>query len=122
MATAALLLNIVPRVYVTQEPHSKNSFFDFRPAESFGDITFLTGDDLHNLRDSPHNEWLMRQLRRRLRKFNPEIDWILVAGSPYVSAAVFMILGSFGLREVKVLRWSNQDKLYTPLYMKLPIN
>lgn len=103
-----------PRVLVTQE-----QAFDFTPAQQFGDVEFLTGEDLMNIKDSERNARLMRDLWRKLRRFDPSRDWLLIAGSPYVSACAFMILGHLKVQEVQVLRWSNRDAHYIPLHISL---
>lgn len=102
------------KVYVTQEgPH------DFLPAQQFGEIVFLTAADLSNVKNSKINEILLTTIRRQLLRFDPEQDYIAIAGSPYVSAAVFLILGRLGHRNIRVLRWSNQSRSYTPLHIEL---
>src|SRR5687767_13878844 len=93
--TRPALLSAKPRVFVTQETN-----FDFTAAEQFGEVQFLTGQDLVNIKDSGHNERLLRELRRRLRRFDPKWDWLLIAGSPYISAATFLILRNLGVKEV----------------------
>lgn len=108
------LLSGRPRVCVTQEQP-----FDFTPAQQFGDVEFLTGEDLVNIKDSQRNTQLMRDLWRKLRRFDTERDWLLIAGSPYVSAAVFLILGHMGIKKLQVLRWSNRDGHYVPLHLNL---
>ncbi len=97
-------------VYVTQETE-----FDFTDAERWGDIVFLTHDDLFNHRDSDHNRIVMANIRRRLTAFSATSDYILIAGSPYVAAAVFNMLGTMGYDSIRVLRWSNRDRVYTPI-------
>ncbi len=100
-------------VWVIQE-----TSHDFSDAERFGDVQFLTRDDLNNMKNSIHNERLMASLRTKLRATDPE-DFFLIAGSPYVSAVVFMMLGQMGRFSVKMLRWSNRDRAYFPLPLEL---
>jgi hypothetical protein len=102
---------IMPKVYVTQETNH-----DFSQAEKFGTIEFLTASDLHNIRGSLHNERVLDEIRAKLNKFDPREDYIVIAGSPYVSAAVFIVLGLMGFRSVKMLRWSNRDRIYVMMY------
>lgn len=103
-----------PIVYVTQE-----SSHNFAKAESFGTIQFLTRDDLNNVRGSLHNERLVADISRKLKDFDESRDWIVIAGSPYVSALVFMLLGRRGIRGVNLLRWDNRDFVYQPMYLEL---
>jgi hypothetical protein len=103
------------RVLVTQE-----TSFNFAAAESFGEITFLTRDDLNNIKGSLHNESLIKDIGHKLQHFDSDEDWILVAGSPYVAAVVFMLLGWRGIRNIKILRWDNRNLIYVPMIIELP--
>lgn len=101
-------------VFVTQE-----TSHDFTSAESFGDIEFLTKDDFNNVRGSLVNKGLVSEIMHKLKKFDENKDWIIVTGSPYVSAMVFMALGNMGVRNAQVLRWDNRDFVYRPLHLEL---
>jgi hypothetical protein len=106
--------NIKPRVFVTQEtPHN------FLDAEQYGEIVFLTRDDLNNTKNSLHNDHLLRVLSVGLSDFDQDRDIIIIAGSPYVSAAAFLILGHMKIRRVKLLRWNNRDQIYVPSQIEL---
>jgi len=102
------------RVYVTQEAN-----LNFTPAEKYGEVTFLTRDDLVNTKGSLHNEEVLASIAFKLKGYDPQQDWLVVAGSPYVSAAVFMILGRMGHRSIRILRWDNRDFVYVPMYLDL---
>lgn len=103
-----------PRVYVVQETN-----WDFRLCEEFGEVVFLTHrlDDFYNMRNSPNNERLISHLRHMLREFNPERDWLVWAGSPYVNMAVSVILGEKRVPQLQILRWDNRDLVYIPLVL-----
>ena len=104
------------KVYVVQETNH-----DFSDAETFGSLVFLSvdkQDDFHNIRNSEHNTRLISHLRRGLADFDADRDFIILAGSPYVSAAVFWILGRGSVRFINVLRWDNRDRRYVPLPMQ----
>lgn len=102
------------KVYVTQEMS-----FDYTDAEKYGQVEFLTRDDLHNVKGSLHNERLMSDLRHKVRRIE-EDDYILITGSPYVNSAVFMLLGARGVKKVRILRWDNRNRKYIPLYLEVP--
>jgi hypothetical protein len=102
------------KVFVTQETN-----LDFTPAEQFGEVQFLTRDDLNNIKGSLHNEAIVADLAAKLKDFDYVRDYVVIAGSPYISALVFMILGKMNLREVRVLRWNNRDFNYIPMYLNL---
>lgn len=103
------------RVWVTQE-----NGLDFSPAEQYGEVQFLTHQDLNNLKGSLHNEELLRRVAGKLISFDEAVDWVVITGSPYVTAAVFMILGAKHVKRVQVLRWDNRDYVYRPLHIELP--
>lgn len=105
------------KVFCTQE-----GMHDYTDAEQYGRLTFLTASELNNVRDGPHNEQIMREIRGHLREFEPEHDYLLVAGSPYIACAAFLYLGNRGHTSVRVLRWSNQNRKYIPLYINLRID
>lgn len=102
------------KVYVTQEAR-----FNFVDAEQYGELVFMTHDDLWGIKDSAHNEQVMCDLARHVREFDIENDWLIVAGSPYVAAAVFLQLGNKGVREVRVLRWDRISAKYQPMFIQL---
>lgn len=105
------------RIYVLQE-----TAHNFTKAESFGDVQFLSTarmDDFYNIVNSDHNRKLLSHLRHGLRDFNEDEDYLVITGSPYVTAAVFLILGHKRVRTVRFLRWDNRDQLYIPLILQL---
>lgn len=104
----------MPRVLVTQETN-----YDFTKAEAFGEIEFLTRDDLNNIKGSLHNEQVVASISAKLKDFDHKTDFVIIAGSPYISALVFMLLGKMGLRSIKILRWNNREFDYLPLHVDL---
>ena len=107
-------MNNMPTVFVTQE-----TALDYTDAEQYGALEFLTSDDLHNTKNSLHNEQLMADLRFKLRRVNQDEDYVLVSGSAYINSAVFMILGALGVKRIKILRWDNRSRHYVPLHLEL---
>lgn len=103
-----------PTVWVTQETPN-----DFLPAQQYGEVKFITRDEVHNVTPSPHNEHMVRMIRRIARKFDHEEDRIIVTGSPYVAAILFMALGERNVPYVNLLRWSNQNRVYIPLMIDM---
>lgn len=101
-------------VWVTQEVGH-----DFSPAEEFGEVVFLTKDDFNNMKNSLSNKHLLMELRHKLKSYVPERDWLVIAGSPYVAAAVFTLLGLAHHRQVRILRWDNRDRVYRPMYLEI---
>jgi hypothetical protein len=103
-----------PVIWVTQETN-----LDFAPAERFGEVRFLTREDLNNVKGSLHNEKVTADISQRLRNFDAENDFVVIAGSPYISALVFMLLARKGIRNIKVLRWNNRDFDYIPMHLSV---
>lgn len=101
------------RVYVTQETN-----YDFSPAEAYGEVVFVTSKDLNNLRQSQHNESVIAQIKDSLKHYNPETDWLVISGSPYVASVVFMLIGQKRPAHVQILRWDNRDFKYQPLHIE----
>lgn len=106
-------------VYVTHETNFASKPYDFSLAEKYGTVEFVTRNDVNNMKNSLENKALVREIRMRLHKFDPDRDFVLIAGSPYVTALMFLILGARKIRKVKFLRWSNRDRLYTPVTIDL---
>ena len=102
------------KVYVTQETNH-----DFVPAQQWGEVEFLTKEEVSPILHSLKNEALIDELLHKLLKYDPDEDYIVIAGSPYVAALVFYLLGRKGVRQVRMLRWSNRDKLYGPLIVNV---
>lgn len=105
------------RVYVVQETN-----YNFSKAEEFGQIKFLSvykNDDFHNITNSQHNDRMLSHLRHELRQFDQDSDYIIITGSPYITAAVFWILGRMGMDRLNILRWDNRDFVYIPLTLKI---
>jgi hypothetical protein len=100
------------RVYVTQETNA-----DFSGAEAWGQVIFITAQDFHNSDSSIANRALVAEIRRTLASYDPDLDWLVIAGSPYVAAAVFATIGlkTPTLTDLMVLRWDNRDRMYRPL-------
>lgn len=101
-------------VWVTQETP-----YDFTSAEAYGDVEFITKDDFNNTKNSLVNAGLISEVVFKLKKFNENEDWLIITGSPYVAAAVFMDLGNRGVKKVNLLRWDNRDMTYRPLHIDM---
>ncbi len=98
------------RVFVTQEARSRS--IDYAPARAFGTLEFVTVMDFSSEENSLNNQVLVDEIRARLRDFDSESDYVVITGSPVVTAAVFMILRE-RVTSVRVLRWSNRDLSYS---------
>lgn len=117
-----------PRVFVTQE----NSQLNYGDAEAFGEVVFLTRDDVSPIPGSLTNAALTAELAKKLGDFDFEYDFLAPSGSPTVCGLAFFELGrKVGLIEeneytalkppkfLRVLRWSNRDRCYQPVTINL---
>ncbi len=102
------------KVYITQE----NPNLNYLPAEEFGEVIFLTRGDFSPIRNSLNNERLIDEVRTKLRKFDPAVDYVVMSGSPVVSGIVFMLLREI-TDTLNVLRWSNRDHFYQHLILSV---
>ncbi len=98
-----------PVVWVTQEANH-----NFSVAEKFGEVKFMAREDLSNIKGSLHNEKLVAHITRNMIGFDHLTDYIVIAGSPYVAALVFLLLGNKGYKTINILRWDNRSFEYIP--------
>ena len=66
------------RVFVTHE----NPALNYLPAEEFGELVFLTKDELSPVKGSIRNGSLIDEIRHKLQSFEPNLDYICLSGSP----------------------------------------
>lgn len=117
-----------PRVFITQE----NSQLNYGHAEEYGEIVFLTAKEVSPVPGSIINADIMAELERKLADFDFDNDFLAPSGSPVVCGLAFLILGKFyGVAEtcqttgapapkhLRVLRWSNRDRVYQPITITL---
>lgn len=117
-----------PRVFVTQE----NGQLNYSRAEDFGQVVFLTRDDVSPIPGSLTNSALMEELAKKLADFDFDHDFIAPSGSPTVCGLAFFELGmqvghaksvetahERAPKNLRVLRWSNRDRVYQPVTISL---
>jgi len=100
------------RVFITHEGP-----LDYSKAQAFGDLHPITSRDLSNTPNSQINRELVAQIKNKLNRFDPDEDYLLISGSPYVSSICTWVLGQLGILNFKILRWSNQDRVYYPIQL-----
>ena len=91
----------------------------FAPAKAYGRCRFITEADLLNNTEAEGNDHVVLDVQTALDDFDSEHDWLLLAGSPYVSAIVFWVLGAMDIKNVRMLRWSNRDHVYQEVLVRL---
>ena len=89
---------------------------DYSHAEAFGELRFVIRDakDIDNLSDSVNNKEVLTRTRRVLADYDPNRDYLLISGSPYVGALCAFIIGTHHSK-IRFLRWSGIRKMYFPL-------
>lgn len=104
------------RVFVTQE----NANLNYSPAEQFGEIVFLTRDDVSHVPGSLINSSIVSEMKAKLATFNNQLDFLAPSGSPIVCGIAFMLLEAQRCKyPIRVLRWSNRDHVYHPVSITL---
>lgn len=120
-----------PRVFITQE----NNQLNYAHAEEFGEVVFLTSKEVSPLPGSIINADIMADMERKLQDFDYDYDFLVPSGSPTVCGMAFFMLGmnlgtEVGYRMdrgggspkpkcLRVLRWSNRDRVYQPIHITL---
>lgn len=113
------------RVFVTQE----NPQLNYTPAEQFGEVVFLTRDEVSPVPGSLTNAAVLQELEHKLASFDFDRDFLVPSGSPVVCGMAFLLLGrrvelahensARAPRILRVLRWSNRDRVYQPITITL---
>ncbi len=113
-----------PRVFITQE----NSQLNYGHAEEFGEVVFLTSKEVSPVPGSLINAEVTKELASKLESFDFDHDYIAPSGSPTVCGLAFLALGrrielmhenDVGPKNLRILRWSNRDRVYQPITITL---
>lgn len=95
------------KVFITQY----NPKFSYEKAEPFGEVVFLTEDDLATEPCPPgHNKKIIRGIAKKLAFYNPGHDYVLLSGSPAINVLVGILLDADV--EHLILRWDNRNNEY----------
>lgn len=95
----------IPKVWVIQEGRN-----DYAPAESFGEVNFVTRGDLRSM-DGQQNSEVAADIRRFLSNYVAGVDYIVPAGNPMVVALVSMALAP---TDHLFLKWDGMRVTYVP--------
>lgn len=97
-------------VYV---PHW-NPTFNYDRAEKYGKLIPLVAVDFDDDERSKNNAAIMEAINNQLEDFDPELDFLLISGSPIVvSYAIGRMLAKHG--KIRVLRYNKISKDYVPV-------
>lgn len=84
---------------------------DYSPAESYGELKFITRTDMPMHANSTIREVWNDDVAEFVRQYNPETDYIITTGQP---TAIFAIGHALGLsnKTPRFLVWRREDNHY----------
>lgn len=95
------------KVLVVQE----NPRMDYAPAESYGEITFMTADEFRPVKGSIRNKDVITDIAHHMEHFNPVEDWLIMTGNPITMGLAFhLAIQKEGF--VKCLQWDRIHSVY----------
>lgn len=96
-------------VFVTQDSGNIN----LTPALKFGNIEILADRDIPLFRN-PKSAVI--KIVKNLETYNPDEDYILMAGDPLnIAATISHVMDKFG--ECRCLKWDRQNRQYLPIIL-----
>ena len=98
-------------VYVVQETPGKNIL----KATSFGNLNVLLPANTNIMFSSIP---VIRKLKNKLTKFNPEEDYLLLIGDPSAIGVCCAIIAQ-RFDKFKVLKWDRETQVYYPVSLDL---
>jgi hypothetical protein len=95
-----------------------NGRFDMSPAERFGQVEFILDRDFSPY-PSPANDRVEERLVDFLRRFRPDVDYLIPVGSPTTILRLGMMMRHAGIARCKVLHFEPRRLAYTPVEVQL---
>lgn len=95
------------KVFVVQE----NPNLDYGPAESYGQVVFITAEEFRPIAGSIRNEYILSDIERRMEEFDPENDWLILTGNPMIMGYSFHLALSKA-DSIKCLQWDRRSAEY----------
>jgi len=107
-----VMAGTIPKVFVVQDDGNKN----LTPAMQLGEICVLAQRDI-----SVHSDpaTALSRLRRGLKEYNPERDYVLLIGDPLLIGAT---VAELAMRHgsARCLKWDRQNMTYHTVIMQFP--
>ena len=95
------------KVYVVQE----NPKLDYMDADSYGDVTFITGQEYSPMSGAPVNDRIVLAVRLAMQEFNPDRDYLLLTGGlTVVGYAFHLAIQKKGY--INLLQWDKRRNSY----------
>jgi len=104
-----------PVVYVIKEQVARSDVgpvpFDYTPAMSYGEISFVTQSDMPlHAKSSVQDKW-NEDVRRFVEAYNPETDFIICTGQPTAIFSAGFALGQAN-KNPRFLVWRREENKY----------
>ena len=94
------------KVWVVQEGQN-----NYDAAEDFGEVNFITDNDISKIVGCAQNIYLGLDIKRFLSEYTAGIDYIIPAGNPMVIALITMSLPT---GNHQFLKWDGRRSVYIP--------
>jgi hypothetical protein len=105
------------KVYVVQNQHRQGASgnlepkYDLRPAEEYGEISFLLSPTARPFRPGP----IVSELHTKLKHYRSTHDYLLLLGNPCLIGIVVSIAQEYGGGRVRMLQWDGRNNRYTAI-------
>lgn len=99
-----------PIVWVVQEGQN-----NYVAAEDYGAVRFITKGDIVKFEDSQRNREVEADIRDFLSKYIPEVDYLVPAGNPMLTAWLMLCLPR---GKHKLLKWEGRRACYIPFTLE----
>lgn len=91
--------------------------FDFKRVEDdWGKVQFILPKNYYHPR-VPQDA--LADIKSALTNYDPEVDYLLLTGYSNLIFMTGAVLASLGIRKIRVLIWSNRDRLYSPIWIEI---
>lgn len=103
------------KVYVVQE----NNRIDYSDAERFGEVIFLTAEEIKPVAGSLRNIQILSSIQKQMEAFNPSIDRMVMTGNPLVMGYAFH-LAMMKSPRIVCLQWDRFEGRYREFLFQAP--
>jgi len=95
------------KVFVVQE----NPNLDYGPAESYGEVVFITAEEFRPIAASIRNDYILQDVRRKMHEFDPANDHLVLTGNPMIMGYAFHLALTMA-DSIKCLQWDRRSSEY----------
>lgn len=101
-------------VFVVQQPPAHISFIE---ATDFGELYYLLPKHQQITNDSKS---VVNDLTHKLKKFNPDKDYLLCYGDPAAIGIACAIISRFNEGHIPLIKWDRQARQYYSVHIDIP--